>query len=86
MVIFILEITCLVLGKMKVTYCKDICLFTALFQGTAVVLDFQTFGKGLASNDFAQLINWSYNTTSYEEVEEFSKGNLSLCMNIISLQ
>jgi len=51
-------------------------------EGTAVVLDFQTYGKGLASNDFAQLINWSYDTRSYEEVEEFSRDyHMNLCIN-----
>ena len=56
------------------------CLFIAPFEGTAVVLDFQTYGKGLVSNDFAQLINWSYDTRSYEEVEEFSRGNQTSCL------
>ena len=44
------------------------------FAGRVVVFDFQTSGKGLASNDFAQLVNWSYDVTSYEEVDQLARG------------
>ena len=45
-------------------------------------MDFQTYGKGLASNDFAQLINWSYDTRSYEEVDEFSTCNTDFMFDL----
>ena len=41
------------------------------------MFDFQTSGKGLASNDFAQVVNWSYDVKSYEEVDQLARGNLS---------
>ena len=39
------------------------------------MFDFQTSGKGLASNDFAQLVNWSYDVKTYEEVDQLARGN-----------
>ena len=45
------------------------------FAGSVVVFDFQTSGKGLASNDFAQVVNWSYDVKTYEEVDQLARGN-----------
>ena len=39
------------------------------------MFDFQTSGKGLASNDFAQVVNWSYDVKTYEEVDQLARGN-----------
>ena len=43
--------------------------------GEVALLDFQTYGSGLVSVEFLNLLYNSYNAQSYEEVEDLAKGN-----------
>ena len=49
--------------------------------GEVVLFDFQTYGYGLACNEFTQFVFYSYNNKNYGDVEDLAKGNFTMNIN-----
>ena len=49
--------------------------FIHQYSGEVVLIDFQTYGYGMACVEFASFLFYSYEIKNFNDVEEFTKGN-----------